>query len=68
MERRLSVLTVPLPSSRVCVVLVVSPGLSVFGLVFKPEMASAAFFTIYRIDAHEFGEFEKVSDSSGSLE
>src|SRR6266567_3237189 len=49
-------------------IFIVTLGLAVGGLMFFTEMASARFVPLEGIDAHQFGEFEEISNASGAFE
>lgn len=56
----------PCGDIRVLVVLALS--LALLGLAFGTEMGTAGFVTVQSVNAHQFGEFEKVADPAGALQ
>src|SRR6266513_136982 len=49
-------------------IFIVTLRFAVGSLMFLSEMSAARFVPLKSIDAHQFGEFEKISDPSGAFE
>src|SRR5690606_14856977 len=67
-ERLGRVLALPLPGGDVAVVVVVAPGLALFGLVLLTEVAAAGLLPVEGVAGHELGEAEEVGDPTSLLE
>src|SRR5438477_13060146 len=48
-------------------VFVVAERFALLGLMFFPKMCAAGFIARQRVETHQFGEFEKIGDASGSF-
>src|SRR5215467_5579131 len=69
-ERRAKDVSVSLkfPRKHGSEIFVIALGLAIGSLVFFPEMSAARFVALERINTHELGELEKISDAPRAFE
>src|SRR5437773_5842018 len=68
MESRGLTIALKFPRENSGVVFVVAERFAVWRLMFLAEMRPGRFVALQCIDAHQFGEFEKIGDTTGAFQ
>jgi hypothetical protein len=56
------------PRKYSCMALIVAERFAIGGLMLLAEMRAGRFVALQRVNAHQLGEFEEISDASGAFQ